>query len=154
MSVGETRCWWWTAIRAPDLRRPRGQRVGLLQVDRDGLLHVDVDTVLEDPHAEREVELGARRDRHDVGLGLLDHRVQVGVPGVDAELVPQPVQALLDHVAKPDDLGSRVCVVGACRVTASIAASKNGDSIRFHGLITPVYGRKAGSSWRKRTPEV
>jgi hypothetical protein len=120
------------------LLRPRGQRVGLLQVDRDGLLDVDVDPVLEHTHAQREVELGARGYRHDIGPDLLDHRVQVGVPGVDAELVPQPVQALLDQVAEAHDLRSRVGVVGAGRVTASIPASKNGDSIRFHGLIAPV----------------
>ncbi len=132
------------------LARAAQDRVGLLQIDADRLLHVDVvRAVVEHPHHQLVVELGAGRNRDDLRLHGVEHRLNVGEPGGDAELVSQGLQPLGVEVTQPHQLGAGVFRVAPADGDAAGAATDQRRTIRDgHHVCSPASGWLRSASGR------
>ena len=77
-------------------------------------------------------------DCDEVGCSLLDHFVEVGEAGANAELVAEGIEPVFEQVAEPDDLGARVGVVDTGGGGAARAAAQDGDAVGAHrvSLVT------------------
>ena len=107
--------------------------------------------MLEGAHGQLVVELRARGNGHDVGPGLIDHLVEVCVPGPDPQLPAQGLEQLGDQIAEPDDLGAGMLVVGAGRGRAATTTAQNGDAV---DLLDELEVALAGSSIAEKLPRI
>ena len=114
------------------LGRLRQHVVSLVQLDADRLLDLDVHSVLQHSHREGIVKLRSRRNRDDVRLRLHDHRVEIVVPCLDAQLLAKGVDTLLHEVAQTDNLRPRVSMIGPARRSSPSPAAQNRNPVRLH----------------------
>ena len=120
---------------------PCQQRVRLLQVRTQRLLHVDVAAVLQGAQAERVVELGAGGDHRDVRRHRGQHAVHVAETPRNPQGVAEGVGALGHQVTHSHHLGAWVGDVGPASRSAARPTPNDAHTIGLHSTPLDVCGR-------------
>ena len=119
-------------------RGERDQLLGVADLEREGLLDVDVLAGLQGHLREREVARRGRRDHHGLDVGIAQHGVEVAGQRRPGQLARHLVELLLVEVA--DVLEARVgeLVEVAGEVLAPAADAGDSDLYGFHMFNHPL----------------
>ena len=112
--------------------------VRFYEIDTQRFFDVDVYSVFEHPHRQVVMKLCARWNGDEVWLGLADHRIEILIARVDAELITQLVATLRNQITQPDHFGARMRPISSRRCATTAPTSENCHSVRFH--LSPLPG--------------